>query len=79
MSNQTKNAQPSPSDKEPRNAGGIDDIDEGQDENEYVETEFDERQERVGQDDARRAGGGRGSESEKPNSPDSRWGSERKS
>jgi hypothetical protein len=81
MSNQTKNAQPSPSDKEPKNAGGIDDIDEGQDrvENEDVENEFEEGQKRFGQDDARRAGGRRGSESETPDSPDSRPESERTS
>ena len=79
MSNQTKNAQPSPFDKDSKdskNAGGIDDIDERDDrveneygENEFVENEFDEAQKRVGQDDPRRAGGARRAESEKPDSP----------
>jgi hypothetical protein len=51
MSDQNKTAQPSPSEKGPKNAGGIDDIEEGED-----RVEGDER---IAQDDGRRAGGGR--------------------
>ena len=71
MSDQTKNAQPSPSEKMPKDAGGVDDIEERED---RVEVE-----EGIEYNDARRAGGGRQSESEKPGSPDSRFGFERKS
>ena len=70
MTDQNKNAQPSSSQKEPRNAGGVEDIDIDVD---------DEGQERVEpgveDEDRRHAGGGRQSEREKPDSPDSRWGS----
>jgi hypothetical protein len=71
MSDQTKNAQPSPAEKMPKNAGGVDDIEERED---RVEVE-----EGIEYNDPRRAGGGRQSESDEPSSPDSRSGSERKS
>jgi hypothetical protein len=54
MSDQNKNAQPSPFEKDPKNAGGIDDIEEGED--------------RVEEDDSRQAGGNRRPESEEPGS-----------
>ena len=74
MSDQNKNAQPSSSEAEGKNAGGveeidIDDLDGGM---ERVEPE-----DHVEHENARQAGGGRQSESEKPASPDSRWGSRR--
>ena len=70
-----KNAQPSSSEMDQKNAGGVDDIDIDVD-------DFDEGQGRVEEDrvedeDTRHAGGGRRSESEKPDSRDSRWGSRR--
>ena len=71
MSDQTKNAQPSPSEKMPKNAGGVDDIEENEDRVEVEEGREDT--------DARQAGGGRQSDSDEPGSPDSRFGSERKS
>jgi hypothetical protein len=74
MSDQKKSADPSSS--EQRNAGGTEDIDIDLDDI----NEGDERIEpddRVEDGDARHAGGGRQSESEKPDSPDSRWGSQR--
>jgi len=74
MSDQTKNAQSSPSKKMPKNAGGVDDIDEREEREDRVEVE-----KGVEDGDARRAGGGRQSESEKPSSPDSRFGSKRQS
>jgi hypothetical protein len=71
MSDQNKNAQPSTS-KDPKNAGGVDNIEESED-----RVEGDDPSERA---DARRAGGGRPSpKSDKPISPDRRSGSERKS
>ncbi len=77
MSDQTKNAQPSPSEKMPKNAGGVDDIEESED---RVEIEDPVKVDEGTEDpDARQAGGGRQSESDKPSSPDSRFGSERKS
>jgi len=74
MSDQNKNAQPSSSQTEGKNAGGvedidIDDLDEGSD---RVEPE-----DRVEDENTRHAGGGRQSESEMPDSPESRWGSRR--
>ena len=69
MSDQTKNARPSPSEKGPKNAGGVDDIEESED-----RVEGDQRVER---DDGRRADGGRQSGIEKPDSTDGRRGSER--
>lgn len=69
MSEQTKNAQPSPSEKGPKNAGGVDDIEDSED-----RVEGDEG---IEQEDGRRAGGGRQSEIETPNSADNRRGSER--
>ncbi len=71
MSNQSKNAQPSPFEKMPKNAASVDDIEERED---RVEVE-----EGIEYNDPRRAGGGRQSESDNPGSPDSRFGSERKS
>jgi hypothetical protein len=67
MTDQNKNAQRSSSEAEQRNAGGIDDID----------IDVDDMDEGVENDEPRQAGGGRQSESEKPDSPDSRWGSKR--
>jgi hypothetical protein len=75
MSDQNKNAQPSSSDAGQKNAGGVEDIDVDIDEDEGQESI--EREDRVEDGDARHAGGGRQSESEKPDSPDSRWGSQR--
>lgn len=69
MSDQNKNARPSPSEKGPKNAGGIDDIEERED-----RVEGDER---IAQDGGRPAGGGPQSEFEKPDSADKRRGSER--
>jgi hypothetical protein len=69
MSDPTKNARPSSSEKGPKNAGGIDDIAEGEDRVEGVE--------RVERDDGRRADGDRQSGIEKPNSTDGRRSSER--
>jgi hypothetical protein len=66
MSDQNKNAQPSPFEKEPKNAGGIDDIEEGED-------RFD-REDRVEEDNARHAGGSRKMgkmERDEPNPSDS--------
>jgi hypothetical protein len=74
MNNQNKNAQPSSSGTEPRNAGGSQDIDIDVDDLEEKQDRV-ESEDRVEDEDARRAGGGRQSESEKPDSPDSRWGS----
>ena len=74
MSDQTKNAQPSASETMPRNAGGVDDIEEREEREDRVEVE-----KVVEDDDGRQAGGGRQSESDEPSSPDSRFGSERKS
>ncbi len=54
MSDQNKSAQPSPFEKKPKNAGGVDDIEEGED--------------RVEEDDARQAGGNRRPEREEPGS-----------
>ena len=68
MSDQNKTAQTPPSEKGPKNAGGVDDIEESED---PVEED-----ERIAQDDGRRAGGGR-SEIEKPDSAEKRRGSER--
>ena len=75
MSDQNKNADHSFG-AEQKNAGGVDDIDidvndmdEG---NDRIEPD-----DRVEDEDTRHAGGGRQSESEKPDSPDSRWGSQR--
>jgi hypothetical protein len=48
----------------PKNAGGVDDIEEGE--------------ERMEDEGGQQPGGGRPSESERPNSPDSRWGGSRK-
>jgi hypothetical protein len=71
MSDQNnKNAQPPSSEKEPQNAGGIDDIEEGE---ERVEEE-----DRVEEGDARHAAGGRPSDSERANAPGSHSGSERR-
>ena len=69
MSDQTKNAQPSPSEKMPENPGGIGDIDDID--------EREAREDRVEETEPRQAGGRR-FESEEPGSPDSRQGSERK-
>jgi hypothetical protein len=73
MSDQNKkNAGPSSSEMEQKNAGGVDiDIDD-LDEGESIEPE-----DRVEGGNTRQAGGGRHSESERPDSPDSRWGSQR--
>ena len=67
MSDQTKNAQPSPSEKMPGNPDGIEDIDD-----------IEEREDRVEEADRRQAGG-RPFESDESGSPDSRRGSARKS
>jgi hypothetical protein len=74
MTDQNKNAQPSSSQKEPRNAGGVEDIDIDVDDEGQERVEPDDR---VEDEDRRHAGGGRQSEREKPDSPDSRWGSHR--
>jgi hypothetical protein len=80
MSDQNDNAQPSSSQGGQKNAGGVndididvDDLDEG---NESIEPD-DGVDGRVEDEETRHAGGGRQSESEKPDSPDSRWGSQR--
>jgi hypothetical protein len=69
MSDRIKNAQPAPFEKDRKNAGGIDDIEESED-----RVEGDEG---VEQEDVRRAGGGRQSEIENPNSSPGRRDSER--
>lgn len=74
MSKQSKNAQPSASEKMSKNAGGVDDIEEREESEDRVEIE-----KGIEHNDGRQAGGGRQSESDKPSSPDSRFGSERKS
>jgi hypothetical protein len=57
MSDQNRNAQPPSFDKQPKNAGGIDDIDENED---RVEVEDPiEAEGRGEKDDARQAGGSR--------------------
>ena len=76
MTDQNKNAQPSSSEPEQRNAGGVDDIDIDVDDMDEGQERI-EPEDRVEDQDARHAGGGRQSESEKPDSPDSRWGSQR--
>ena len=57
MSDQNKNAQPSPFEKEPKNAGGIDDIEESED-----------GEDRVEEDDSRQAGSNRRPASDAPDS-----------
>jgi len=74
MTDQNKNAQPSSSQKEPRNAGGVEDIDIDVDDMDEGQERI-EPEDRVEDEDRRYAGGGRQSEREKPDSPDSRWGS----
>ena len=76
MTDQNRNAQPSSSEIGQRNAGGVDDIDIDVDDMDEGQESI-EPEERVEDEDARYAGGGRQSESEKPDSPDSRWGSRR--
>ena len=76
MTDQNKNAQPSFSGTEPRDAGGVEDIDIDVDDLEERQDRV-ESEDRVEDEDARRAGGGRHAESEKPDSPHSRWGSQR--
>ena len=76
MTDQNKNAQPSSSETEPRNAGGVDDIDIDVDDVDEGQERI-EPDDRVEDEDVRHAGGRRQSESEKPDSPDSRWGSRR--
>jgi hypothetical protein len=76
MSDQNKrNAQPSSSEMDQQNAGGVDDIDIDVDDIDEGQGRVEE--DRVEDEDTRHAGGGRQSESEKPDSPDSRWGSRR--
>ena len=76
MSDQNKkNAQPSSSEIDQKNAGGADDIDIDVDDIDEGQGRVEE--DRVEDEDTRHAGGGRQSESEKPDSPDSRWGSQR--
>jgi hypothetical protein len=70
MNKHDKNDQPSSSENEGKNAGGIDDID--------IDIDVDVDEENEGYE-AQQAGGGRRSENEEPRSPDSRWGSQRKS
>jgi hypothetical protein len=76
MSDQNKDAQPSSSETDQRNAGGVDDIDIDVDDIDEAQGRM-EPEDRVEDEDTRHAGGGRQSESEKPDSPNSRWGSQR--
>jgi hypothetical protein len=62
--NDQRPAQNPASQNAPRNASGVDDIEE--------------EEERMEDEGGHQPGGGRPSESERPTSPDSRWGSERK-
>jgi hypothetical protein len=64
MNKQDRNEQRPSSQNTPKNAGGVDDIEQDI--------------ERMEDEGAQQPGGGRPSESERPNSPDSRWGEQRK-
>ena len=73
MSDQNKNARPSSSQADQKNAGGVDDVDIDVDDMDEGQQRID-GEDRVEDEDTRHAGGGRQSQSE---NPDSRWGSQR--
>ena len=66
MSDQNKNAGTPPTEKEPKNAGGVDDVEEGE--------ERLDKDDRVDEEDKRQAGG-----LPSPDPTNSAWGGQRKS